>query len=168
MEKIGINKANGVLSWITAIFLIIGIISFIWLLSTIFGSIDFSTLTNVEQLEIELIEMEENLLENNELLMEIAISSLLFGLAALVVSGLSLAGLIVSIISIVKCNKYKLNKTSSILAIIGFSIALFFNVTIISVASIVLLIIAGIKSKAVSTISYEKLEKLKILKTEEN
>ncbi len=164
MEKIGINSANKVLSWVTVSFLIIGVISFIWMMNTIFGSFELVDMLNAEQLEAELLELEENLLTDEDALADILISSLLFSLSSLAVVGLSIAGLVVSIISLIKCNKYKLSIAGSVLTLIGFSIALCFNVTIISITAIVLLIIGAIKMKEVSTISYEKLEELNVLK----
>ncbi len=147
MKKVGINKATSVLSWI---FVIITALSFVLALSA--GNLLMENADEITDLA-ESNDIEGALEESEDVIVDTIGAVAVLGLVMLVAYGVAIAGLVVSIISLVKCNKLGLNKTGSILCLIGFGVFILFSSSLFGYASIVLVIIGAIMMRKVYYVS---------------
>ncbi len=135
---LGICKALRTLNWINVVTLVIVIGLTIVFVLQLFGSIaSIADMNNSEEIQ--------TLIESNpEELGGVVGIALLLGLVMLVSYGLSIAGLVMSIILLIKISKLEINKTGTIVSIIGYLVYLVVGLYFYGIASLVLWIIGAV------------------------
>ncbi len=138
MKELGINKGVRALNWISVGVVILFMVLTVMFVIEMFGSIEDLSLMNDQT------KVEEAIMNMGEEVGSIVAIGASLGLVAMLSYGLAIAGLVVSIISIVKSSKLGANKTGAILSLIGYGIYILTGIVFLGIASIVLWIIGAI------------------------